>query len=45
MGRFGEKKNSKRKFYAARRLIKIYDVNVDNLVVSKLIKTRINSKC
>ena len=28
------------KFYAAERLIKIWGVNVDNIVISKLVKTR-----
>ena len=36
MLRFGDIKNSTRKFYA--------DVNVDNIVISKLLKTKTNSK-
>ena len=39
----GEKEMAKEKFYAAEKPIKIWDVNVDNIVVSKLIET-INSK-
>ena len=43
MVRFGER-NSKRKFYAAKRPIKIWDVNIENIVILKLIKTKTNSK-
>ena len=32
------------KFYAAKRPIKIWDVNVDNIVTSKLVETKTNSK-
>ena len=44
MVRFGEKEIAKEKFYAAKRPIKIWDVNVDNIVISKLVKTKTNSK-
>ena len=44
MLRFGETKATKQKFYAAKKLIKICDVNVDNVVISKLIGTKTNSK-
>ena len=44
MLRFGEKKVIKVEFYAAKKPIKIWDVNVDNIVISKLIETKINSK-
>ena len=44
MVRFRERKNDKKKFYASKRLIKICDVNVDKIVVSKLVKTKTNSK-
>ena len=44
MSRFGETKITKEKFYATKRPIKIWDVNVDNIVISKLIKTKTNSK-
>ena len=42
--RFGEKEISKENFYAAEKPIKIWDVNVDNIVVSKLVETKPNSK-
>ena len=35
---FGEKEIEKEKFYAAKTSIKIGDVNVDNIVISKLVK-------
>ena len=35
---------AKERFYAAKRPIKIWDVNVDNIVISKLVKTKSNSK-
>ena len=44
MLRFGEKEIAKEKFYAAKKSIKIWDVNVDNIVVSKLVETKTNSK-
>ena len=44
MLKFGEKKVTKEKFYAAKNPIKIQDVNIDNIVISKLIKTKTNSK-
>ena len=37
-------KSNKRKIYAAKKPIKIWDVNVDNIVISKLVKTKTNSK-
>ena len=37
-------KIAKEKFYAAKKPIKICDVNVDNIVISKLAKTKINTK-
>ena len=37
--RYGEKKA-----YAAKKHITIWDVNVDNIVISKLIETKTNSK-
>ena len=38
-------RNSKRKnFMLQKRPIKIWDVNVDNIVISKLVKTKTNSK-
>ena len=44
MVRFGEKEIAKVLCYAAKELIKTLDVNVDNIVISKLIETKINSK-
>ena len=40
-----ERKIAKEKFYVAKKSIKICDVNVDNVVISKLVKTKTNSKC
>ena len=45
MLRFGETKVTKEKFYAAKKPIKIWDVNVDNTVISKLVQAKANSKC
>ena len=42
MLRYGEKKLTKEKFYVAKKKkkpTKIWDVNVDNIVTSKLVKT------
>ena len=44
MLRFEEIKITKEKFYAAKKTIKIWNVNVDNTVISKLIKIKTNSK-
>ena len=44
MVRFGEKEIAKEMFYAAKKPTEILDVNVDNIVVSKLVKTKTNSK-
>ena len=44
MVRFGEKEIAKEKFYSAKKPIKVCDVNVDNIVISKLVKTKTNSK-
>ena len=45
---FGETKITKGNFYTAKKRVKIWDVNVriwdDNIVLSKLIKTKTNSK-
>ena len=37
MVKFGKAKTATEKFYAAKKAIKIYDVNVDNIVISKLV--------
>ena len=44
MLRFGETKIAKEKFYGANKPIKIWHVNVDNVVISKLIEIKTNSK-
>ena len=44
MLRFGEAKIAKEKFYAAKQPIKVSVVNVGNIVISKLIKIKTNSK-
>ena len=41
---FGQKKVTKEKFCATKKPIKIWNVNVDNIVISKLIETKTNSK-
>ena len=43
MVRFGKKEITKEKFYAAKRHIKICNVNFDNIVISKLTKKLILS--
>ena len=42
--RFLKTKKVKEKFHTAKKPIKIWDVNVDDIVISKLIKTKTNSK-
>ena len=44
MVKFGKTKIANKKFYAAKKTIKIWDVNIDNTVISKLVKTKTNSK-
>ena len=44
MLRFGETEIAKEKFYASKKPIKFWDVNVNNIVISKLVKTKTNSK-
>ena len=44
MLRFGETKVTNEKSYAAKKPINIWDVNVDNIVIPKLVKTKTNSK-
>ena len=44
MVRFGKKIIAKDKFYAANIPIKIWDVNLDSIVISKLVKRKPNSK-
>ena len=40
----GDREIAKEKIYTAKRHIKIADVNVDNIVISKVVKTKTNSK-
>ena len=44
MLRFGKTKVAKEKFYGAKKTINIWDVNVDNIVISNLVGTKTNSK-
>ena len=44
MLRFGETKLTKEKLYAANKPTYMWDVNVDNIVISKLIEKKANSK-
>ena len=44
MMRFGETKVTKEKFYAAKIPIKICDVIIDNIVISKLFKTKLENQ-
>ena len=44
MLRFAEREIANEKFYATKKPIQIWDVNVDNIVHSKLVKTKTNSK-
>ena len=42
--KFGKTEIAKETFYATKKRVKIWDVNVDNIVVSELVKTKTNSK-
>ena len=44
MVRFGKREIAKEKFDAAKKPINIWDANVDNIVISKLVKPKTNSK-
>ena len=44
MLRLRETKVAKEKFYGAKKSIKIWNVNIDNIIISKLIETKINYK-
>ena len=44
MLRFGETKGTKIKFYGAKSPVNIWDVHVHNIVISKLVETKYNSK-
>ena len=43
MVKFGKTEIAKEKFYAAKKPIEIWDVNVVNIFISKLVKTKTNS--
>ena len=42
--RFGERQITNDKFYAPKSLVKIWGFNVDNIVLSKLVKRKTNYK-
>ena len=44
MLRFDEKKVAKVKFYGEKNAIKIWEVNLNNIVISKLVETKNNFK-
>ena len=44
MLRFREKKVTKESFYATKNPLKNWYVNVDNIIISRLIETKTNSK-
>ena len=41
---FGESKLAKEKIYAVKKPINIWDVNVHDIIISRLIETKTNSK-
>ena len=43
MLRFGKTKVAKEECYGAKKPMKIWDANVDNIVISKLVETKNNS--
>ena len=44
MARFGEREIAKERFCAEKKPMKIWDANVDSIVISKFVKTKTNSK-
>ena len=44
MLRFGQIKLPKEKFYNAKKPLKVWDVSVDNMVISKFVETKNKSK-
>ena len=44
MVKFGEEEIGKEKFHVSKKAIKIWDVNVDNVIMSNLVKRKTNSK-
>ena len=45
MVRFGDREITKEMIYSAKRPEKIWYVNADNIVISKLVKIKTNSEC
>ena len=45
MIKFVKTEITKENFYAAKKPMKIWDVNIDNILISKLVKTKTNFKC
>ena len=45
MLKFNKTKVSKYKFYGVEKPINIWDINADNIVISKAVETKTNSKC
>ena len=45
MVKFAKNRNSKREVLCCKNPIKIWDVYVNNTVISKLVKTKVNSRC
>ena len=41
---FGEKKASKEKIHAAKKSINVWNVKLDNILISELVKTKTSSK-
>ena len=44
MVKFGKTEITKKKLYAAKKTINIWNINVDDIVISKLVKTKSNCK-
>ena len=44
MVKFGKPEIAKEMFYAAKKKLKIWDANVDNIVISKLVKMETNPR-
>lgn len=44
MIRFGETEIRKEEFYGAKKSIKIWDIDVDNIIISKFVELKTNSK-
>ena len=40
MLRFGGTRVAKEKFHGAKEITKVWDVNVDNIIISKLVETK-----